>query len=199
MRRFAAAPLVLLTALVLALAPSAVLAARHGTAPQERRCTPAGIRAVHGTARVERRVRCLLNRQRARVGLPPLRYDRCLDRSAERHARDMVARRFFAHSSRGGRTLAQRARRAGYVARGMNWRVGENLAWGAGRRGSAHAAVRGWLHSPPHRSNIFAGGFRDIGVAVVHGAPVKRANSSRDRRAATFVVEFGARSAGRCR
>ncbi|HST39185.1 MAG TPA: CAP domain-containing protein, partial [Conexibacter sp.] len=147
MRKVAAASLVLLTALVLAFAPSAVLAARHGMRPQERRCSPAGIRAVHGTARVERRVRCLLNRQRARVGLAPLRYDRCLDRSAERHARDMVARRFFAHSSRGGRTLAQRARRAGYVARGTSWRVGENLAWGAGEYGTVRSIFRAWMRS----------------------------------------------------
>jgi uncharacterized protein YkwD len=164
-----------------------------------RRCSPAGIRAARGTARMERRVRCILNGRRAGIGLPPLRYNRCLDRSAERHARDMIRRRYFAHSSRGGRSLAQRVRLAGYVAGARGWRLGENLAWGAGRRGSAHAAVRGWLHSPPHRRNIYTGGFRDVGVAAVRGVPVRGARVSRDRRPITYVVEFGARSGGRCR
>jgi uncharacterized protein YkwD len=245
MRRFAAAPLVSVAALLLGLllAPPAASAAAHGqplaqTAgaadasarpaqrtdasrsaaaarrakkpsagrkhrrakpPRVRRCSPAGIRAARGTARMERRVRCILNGRRARIGLPPLRYNRCLDRSAERHARDMVQRRYFAHSSRGGLSLAQRVRLAGYVAGARGWLLGENLAWGAGRRGSAHAAVRGWLHSPPHRRNIYTGGFRDIGVAAVRGAPVKGARVSRDRRPITYVVEFGARSGGRCR
>lgn len=193
MGRFAAAALVSFVVLML-LPLTAEAAPSH-----DRRCSPAGIRALHGTARVERRVRCLLNGRRARVGLPPLRYDRCLDRSAERHARDMVRRRYFAHSSHGGRTLAQRARLAGYAVAGVSWRLGENLAWGAGRRGSARVAVRGWLRSPPHRRNIYTRGFRDVGVAVVRGAPVERARLARERRPVTYVVEFGARSGGRCR
>jgi uncharacterized protein YkwD len=170
-------------------------AARKRNGKRIRRCSAAGIRRVRGTSRIERRIRCLLNRRRAGAGLRALRYDRCLDRAAERHARDMVRRRYFAHTSRSGRNLAQRVRASGYVSRAGSWRLGENLAWGNGRRASAHSAVRGWMLSPPHRANILTAGFRDVGVAVVHGAPVKRARS----RPATFVVEFGARQPGRCR
>lgn len=161
----------------------------------ERRCSPAGIRALHGTSRAERRVRCLINGQRLRAGLRPLRYDLCLDRAAERHGRDMVRRHYFAHSSIGGRSLAQRVQAAGYARHARSWLLGENLAWGAGNRASAHAAMRGWMHSPPHRRNILTAGFRDVGVAVVRGAPVSR--NARPR-PATFVVEFGARRPGRC-
>ncbi len=164
------------------------------------RCSAAGIRAMRGTARVERQVRCRLNARRARSGLRPLRWDACLDRAAERHARDMVRRRYFAHSSRGGRTLAQRVRAAGYLPRGGRWSLGENLAWGAGRRATAAATVRGWLRSPPHRRNVLAPGFRDVGIAVVRGAPVPlpaRARAGVVR--ATVVAEFGARQPGRCR
>lgn len=180
-----------------ALAWPACAAARTGAAGDDRRCSPAGIRALHGTARTERRVRCLINARRTGAHLRPLRYDQCLDRAAERHARDMVRRRYFAHASRRGRTPAQRARAAGYVPRRGRWRIGENLAWGAGSRASAEAAVRGWLHSPPHRANLFGGGFRDVGVAVVHGAPVRGAGG-RDARTATFVVEFGNRAGPGC-
>lgn len=165
-----------------------------------RRCSAAGIRAVHGTTRAERRIRCLLNARRALAGLRPLRWDACLDRAAERHARDMVRRRYFAHSSLSGRTVAQRARAAGYLPRGGRWSLGENLAWGAGSRATAVATVRGWLRSPPHRRNILGRGFRDVGIAVVRGAPVPlpaRARTGTVR--ATVVADFGARAPGRCR
>jgi len=180
-----------------ALAWPACAEARTGATGGERRCSPAGIRALHGTARVERRVRCLINARRAHHRLRPLRYDRCLDRAAERHARDMVRRRYFAHASRRGRTPAQRARAAGYVPSRGRWRIGENLAWGAGGRASARAAVRGWLDSPPHRANLLGGGFRDVGVAVVNGAPVRGAGG-RHTPTATFVVEFGTREGPGC-
>lgn len=180
-----------------ALAWPACAAARTGAAGGDRRCSPAGIRALHGTARTERRVRCLINARRVDARLRPLRYDQCLDRAAERHARDMVRRRYFAHASRRGRTPAQRARAAGYVPRKGHWRIGENLAWGAGSRASAEAAVRGWLESPPHRANLLGRGFRDVGVSVVHGAPVRGAGG-RDAQTATFVVEFGNRAGPGC-
>ena len=179
---------------------SALAAVRADGARHDRRCSPAGIRALHGSSRVERQIRCLLNARRARARLAPLRYDRCLDRAAERHARDMVRRRYFAHTSRGGRTLTQRARAAGYLPRAGGWRLGENLAWGSGRSATARSTVRGWLHSPPHRRNVLAAGFRDVGVAVVRGAPLPRARMTGARgTTATIVVEFGARSGRACR
>jgi uncharacterized protein YkwD len=188
-----------LLAAIAALALAGAAAPRADAAVRDRRCSPAGVLALRGTSRVERSVRCLLNLQRARAGLRPLRYDRCLDRAAERHARDMVRRHYFAHFSSTGRTLAQRARAAGYVPRRGTWRLGENLAWGAGRRASARAAVRGWMHSPPHRANVLTAGFRDIGVAVVRGAPVRPGPGAEGQSApATFVVEFGARSGRGC-
>ncbi|MDO8184848.1 CAP domain-containing protein [Conexibacter sp. JD483] len=192
-----AASLAGIAALALAAQPSVAAPAHHRS---EKRCSPAGIRAAHGTARAERRIRCLLNARRARTGMRPLRWDRCLDRAAERHARDMVRRRYFAHASLGGRTLVQRARATGYVPRNGRWSLGENLAWGAGRRATAAATVRGWLRSPPHRRNVFTSRFRDVGIAVVHGAPVRLPRGARARVArVTVVAEFGARAPGRCR
>jgi uncharacterized protein YkwD len=194
------APAALFLVLLLAglLAAAAAAPAADARRRAERRCTPAGINALHGTARAERKVRCLLNRRRAASGLRGLRYNRCLDRAAERHARDMVRRRYFAHSSRPGGTPAQRARAAGYVPRSGGWTVAENLGWGLGAGAEPRAIVRGWLRSPGHRANILRGRYRDVGVAVVHGAPVRAAKGARKARA-TYVVEFGARDGGgRC-
>lgn len=189
--------LVLMLAGLLAALAAPVADARSRA---EQRCTPAGIRALHGTARAERRVRCLVNQRRAASGMRALSYNRCLDRSAERHARDMVRRRFFAHSSRGGGTPEQRARAAGYVPRGGGWTVAENLGWGVGAGADPRAIVRGWLRSPGHRANILRARFRDVGVAVVRGAPVRTAKGAARKASATYVIEFGARQNGaRCR
>ncbi|HEY4280024.1 MAG TPA: CAP domain-containing protein [Conexibacter sp.] len=142
----------------------------------------------------------MLNQRRARFGMRPLRYNRCLDLAAERHARDMVARHYFDHSSSTGRDLTQRARAAGYVPRAGSWRVGENLAWGVGPGSTARGAVLDWMRSPPHRANVLQPRYHDVGVAVVHGAPVPDALGRLARAgAATFVAEFGARTAAhRC-
>lgn len=156
-------------------------------------------RAVHARtasgAHVERAIVCMVNRVRRRAGLRPLRVNRCLDRLADRHARDMVARRYFAHSSAGGRSLAQRARTFGYRARGRGWLVGENLAWGTGRASRARWVVRAWMRSPSHRRNILTRAFRDVGVAAVRGTP----NGTRGlRRPRTFTLDLGARGSSRC-
>jgi uncharacterized protein YkwD len=195
-RAHAALALALLLAGLLAAALAAPAAEARG--PTERRCTPAGIRELHGTARAERRVRCLVNRRRAASGMRALRYNRCLDRSAERHARAMVSHRFFAHSSRGSGNPAQRARATGYAPRSGGWAVAENIAWGRGARATPRAIVRGWLRSPGHRANILRP-FKDVGVAVVRGAPVRGATGASRKTSATYVIEFGVRRRGaRC-
>jgi uncharacterized protein YkwD len=45
------------------------------------------------------------------------------------------------------------------------------------------------MNSPGHRANILNGGFRDLGVGVVAGAPVAR----RYDVGATYVHDFGVR------
>ena len=68
--------------------------------------------------------------------------------------------------------------------------VGENLAWGQGRLGSARTALASWLASPEHRQILFGGGWRDLGVARV------RATSLFGRSNVTvWVAQFGHRVA----
>src|SRR5918999_4092295 len=115
---------------------------------------------------------CLLNAERRRRGLRPLRRDRRLARAARRHARDMDARNYFNHTSRSGASFVDRIRRAGYLRGARGWSVGENLAWGTGGLGTPQAIVRAWMNSPGHRDNILNGRFREIGVGISPGAPV---------------------------
>jgi uncharacterized protein YkwD len=57
-------------------------------------------------------------------------------------------------------------RRAGYLpARAF----AENLAWGQGELGSPVRTLAMWLNSPPHRANLLARRWRDLGVAFERG------------------------------
>jgi uncharacterized protein YkwD len=132
---------------------------------------------------------CLLNSQRRQRGLRPLRRDRRLARAARRHARDMDARNYFDHTSRGGRSFVDRIRRAGYLRGARRWTVGENLAWGSGGLATPRSIMRAWMNSPGHRANILSRRFREIGVGLSLGAPVAGVGSG-----ATYATSFGARS-----
>jgi uncharacterized protein YkwD len=132
---------------------------------------------------------CLLNSERRRRGLRPLRSNRRLARAARRHARDMDARNYFNHTSRGGRSFVDRIRRTGYLRGARRWTVGENLAWGSGGMGSPASIMRAWMNSPGHRANILSRRFRQIGVGISPGAPVRGVGNG-----ATYATSFGARS-----
>ena len=45
---------------------------------------------------------CLLNQERARHGLPMLRYNGLLELASQRHSEDMAVRNFFAHDTPDG-------------------------------------------------------------------------------------------------
>ena len=157
-----------------------------------RSCGPARgmLRTRHSVLRTQRRLLCLMNRTRARFGLPALRTNRCLHRVAARHAHDMVNRRYFAHTTPNGWDPGRRARASGYVPRAARWLVGENIAWGVAGAARPSWVVRAWMHSPPHRHNILSRHFHDVGIGVARGVPARGFRGARLR--ATFSVEFGA-------
>jgi uncharacterized protein YkwD len=131
---------------------------------------------------------CLLNVERRRCGMRPLRPDRRLRRAAMRHARDMDARNYFDHTSRGGASFVDRIRRARYLKGARSWTVGENIAWGSGRLATPRSIMRAWMNSPGHRANILNRRFREIGVGVSQGAPTGGVGNG-----ATYATSFGAR------
>jgi uncharacterized protein YkwD len=134
-------------------------------------------------------VLCLLNRIRAHHKLHPLAYNRALRTSASAHSVSMVVHGYFAHEGPGG-SMDSRISRAGYLAAGSRFVIGEDIGGGAGPLGSPLAVVRDWMHSPPHRRNILDPHFRDAGVGVARGFPYSGAGA----RAATYTVDFGARA-----
>jgi uncharacterized protein YkwD len=135
-----------------------------------------------------RATQCLVNAERRGRGLRALRPSARLAAVARSHSRDMVRRRFFAHTAPGGITFLDRIRRSGYLRSADRWHVGENLGWGSGPGGSPEAIVRAWMQSPPHRKAILTAAFRESGVGVARGVPVPAAGGG-----ATFTMDFGVR------
>ncbi len=114
---------------------------------------------LRDTRRAEELMVRLVNRDRARHGLPTLVADAELAAIARSHSADMARNGFFGHVSptRGG--LGRRLEAAGYTAR---WWA-ENVA----RAGSIFEAEEALMRSPGHRANILAPEPTRVGVGVV--------------------------------
>lgn len=189
-------PGVTTTSLALAAALAACLLAAPpagavpGIAGQASSCRNAGVRPDDMSAAAARRTTlCLLNAERRGRRLPGLRHNRRLARAALRHARDMAARDYFAHESPDGRDFVDRILDTSYVRLDdPGWVLGENLGWGSGELSTPRAMVRSWMHSPGHRDNILERRFREVGIAVIRGAPAGGV-----RHGATYATEFGRR------
>lgn len=181
-------------AAIAAVACLAALLPATAAAKPRPTCKPSTIAAASAlprkaaTPRLARAAVCLINRRRVARGLRRLRLNRRLSRAARRHTRDMVRRRYFGHVSRNGADVVDRLRRSRYIRPNSAWAVGENLAWGSGRRATPRRIVRAWMRSPGHRANILSPRFREIGIGVTPRAPVRT-----KRPAATYTTTFGSR------
>jgi uncharacterized protein YkwD len=132
---------------------------------------------------------CLHNADRAQRGIPALRENRRLSRSARAHSFEMVRDRYFAHASATGTSFADRIIRAGYTSWSADWTLGENLAWGTGSLDTPRSVEAAWMRSSGHRSNLLDADFRDVGAGVSLGVPF----GDGERAGATFTVDFGMR------
>ena len=113
---------------------------------------------------LEERVLDAINELRRDHGLPELRLNSKLAATAREHSLSMAQNGFFRHSSLGGSAFWSRVE-SKYG--GPRWRVGENLVW-ASPRLSAKQAIGMWMNSPPHRANLLAPIWREIGLGAVH-------------------------------
>lgn len=172
-------------AAVCAFALAAAPAAMGARACESANATPAS--AAKRT--MVRATLCVLNAQRERHGLRPLKLNRRLSKAARRHARDMARRNYFDHDSLGGGSFVDRIRRAGYLRGARRWWVGENLAWGTQERSAPRSITQMWMHSPGHRANILSHSFREVGIGLAYDAPVRGGG----RVAATYATSFGAK------
>ncbi|HEX9381534.1 MAG TPA: CAP domain-containing protein [Gaiellaceae bacterium] len=125
---------------------------------------------------------CGINVVRRSYGLAPVRGSGPLNRSSVWKA-DAVRRCGFSHTPC-GMAFSLTFRRAGYLpARAF----GENLAWGQAELGSPLHTLSMWLKSRPHRANLLARQWRDLGIAVERGHMFGRDGVS------LWVMQFGRR------
>jgi uncharacterized protein YkwD len=106
-------------------------------------------------AALQRAVVCLVNKERHRHGLPGLRENARLNRSAQGWTNVMVTHRDFSH----GADFAARI-----SAVGFDWsNVGENIATGYK---TPAAVVKAWMASKGHCQNILNPMYREVGTGV---------------------------------
>lgn len=175
--------LLTLTAALMGAVPASAAKSRAASACADRQLKPTD----DNLSAVQQATVCLVNSERASQRLGVLKRERRLDTAARRHAADMVAHRYFAHSSRDGKPFSRRIKAAGYMSSANGWLVGENLAWGTGTQGTPEAIVAAWMKSPGHRANILNARFDEIGIGV------EARNPDNGGEGGTYVTEFGTR------
>lgn len=105
----------------------------------------------------EQKVVELVNIERQKNGLAPLKMDSAISNVARTKSKDMATNNYFAHQSptygSAGNMLTQF---------GINWSAwGENIAYG---QRTPEAVVTAWMNSSGHRANILNTTFTKIGV-----------------------------------
>lgn len=144
-------------------------------------CAGATIAAGDEHSRLEA-MYCGINVVRRANGLGFVRGSVPLNRSSVMKA-DAVRKCGFTHTPC-GMPFANTFKKAGYLpARAF----GENLAWGQGELGSPLHTLQLWLNSPPHRKNLMARRWRDLGIAFERGRMFGRDG------VALWVMQFGRR------
>lgn len=117
----------------------------------------------------------LTNASRQEKNVGTLRENSLLSQAAQRKAKDMLARDYFAHTNPDGKRFWTWIDGTGY-----NYTLaGENLAIDFSTPEAAHTAL---MASPTHRENILNKRYKEIGVAVVTG--------SMDGQETTVLVEM---------
>lgn len=103
----------------------------------------------------------LVNEERAKEGLAPLKADPEMTRVARIHSRDMFVRGYFAHVNPDGKNPFDRMRAAGvqFSAAGENLALAQTLE-------IAHTNL---MNSPGHRANIMNPAFGRLGIGVLDG------------------------------
>ncbi len=103
------------------------------------------------------------NQIRRENGVPELELDPKLSLAAQKHAEDMVARKFFDHKNPDGKDPSHRASDAGARYRA----VGENIAKGISQ--DVEQLFQLWMKSEPHRKGLLEKAFTHHGMGYKDG------------------------------
>ncbi|MDO6353625.1 SafA/ExsA family spore coat assembly protein [Caloramator sp. CAR-1] len=111
------------------------------------------------TKALESEVVRLVNIERAKVGLPPLKENWQLSRIARYKSQDMINKNYFSHYSPTYGSPFQMIESFGLRFSA----AGENIAMG---QRTPQEVMNAWMNSPGHRSNILNPTYTEIGVGL---------------------------------
>ena len=114
----------------------------------------------------EAQVAALVNQERAKVGLQPLKHRADIANVAEVKAKDMVNRNYFSHQSPTYGSPFDMLKRFNISYRA----AGENIAQG---QRSPKEVMNSWMNSSGHRANILNTNYNAIGVGYYNGSWVQ--------------------------
>lgn len=111
----------------------------------------------------EKQMLSLVNSERKKAGLSPLKVDMRLIKISRQKSKDMIDKKYFGHTSPTYGTPFEALKK-----NGISYRfAGENLA-GAVKVTSAHKSL---MKSPGHRANILNPNYNYVGIGIVDGGP----------------------------
>jgi len=120
-----------------------------------------GYETVSAQSRSETEVLQLVNRERSRMRMGTLLWDERIARVARDYSRQMAREGFFDHYDPRGRTVMDRA------ARVPDWsEIGENLFVCDPHEQFAAIALRGWMKSTTHRTNLLNRQWTATGIGI---------------------------------
>jgi uncharacterized YkwD family protein len=100
----------------------------------------------------------LINQERSKAGVPPLKFDEKLQKMAQEKSDDMVEKSYFSHTSPTYGEFSDMTKTFG-----ISYKVaGENIA-GSASVERAHAAL---MNSPGHKRNILNPSYNYIGIGI---------------------------------
>ncbi|RKQ17196.1 LysM peptidoglycan-binding domain-containing protein [Oceanobacillus bengalensis] len=117
-------------------------------------------------ASFEQQVADLVNAERAKVGLGPLKHRADIKNVAEKKAMDLINSNYFAHNSPNYGSPFDMLKTFGIAYR----TAGENIAKG---QKSPQEVMNAWMNSPGHKANILKAEYDSIGVGYYQGAWVQ--------------------------
>lgn len=103
----------------------------------------------------------LVNQERTKRGLQPLKWDPEILPVARAHSQDMFARGYFSHYTLEGKDPFDRMKAAGI----KYYSAGENLALGP----TLSICHEGLMNSPGHRANILNPTYGRVGIGILDG------------------------------
>ena len=104
----------------------------------------------------------LINKERAKKKLKPLKWDDRLGKAAKDYAESMAKSGKFSHKDKNGRTVSDRVRDQHVEAAD----IGENIYQASDSKDLAKNALRDWMKSPGHRANILSNTWETTGIGV---------------------------------